>query len=187
MFNRKRHGNLALLQPDSEFDRSSIEGLIKHLGEISLFSDIRENYAALENLAKILEEHTYKPNTAIIEEGKSGTEMFFLIQGQASVFKTTADGEPYMVAILNGSEHAFFGEGGLIGLDSRSATIQADTQCYCLVLSQTAFQNFCTQCPQWALPILLQISRVVMNRLRKTNQDLILLYTALVNEIRGGS
>jgi CRP-like cAMP-binding protein len=101
------------------------------------------------------------------------------------VYKSTLEGEPYKVAILKADSHAFFGEGGLLDSEARSATIRAETRCSCLVLKREAFERFCVGYPQFALPVLLRIARAVMSRLRKSNTDLSLLYNALVAEIRG--
>jgi CRP-like cAMP-binding protein len=111
--------------------------------------------------------------------------MYFLMDGTASVYKCTTDGEPYKVAIIQGTQRAFFGEGGLLDLEARSATIRTETECRCLVLNGAEFAEFGRNYPQWALPVLNRIARAVMVRLRKTNNDLMLLYNALVAEIRG--
>lgn len=157
----------------------------KLLSEVSLFGDIKDSPGALEELARAMELRTFKPDECIIREGETGSEMFLLVEGQASVHKSTAEGDQYKVAILTAEKHPFFGEGGLLDSDARSATIKADSLCYCLVLKREAFDAFGHSRPEWALPILLRIARAVMVRLRKTNNDLTLLYNALVAEIRG--
>jgi CRP-like cAMP-binding protein len=111
--------------------------------------------------------------------------MFLLVEGDAVVTKSTPEGESYRVAILRAEQFAFFGEGGLLDSEARSATIRAETPCRCLVLHREMFEKFGREHPQWAMPILLRIARVVMTRLRKTNHDMGLLYNALVAEIRG--
>jgi CRP/FNR family cyclic AMP-dependent transcriptional regulator len=161
------------------------ENRVEYLKDVSLFEDIREKIGALEELSAMMEVRTFQPSEDIIREGESGTEMFLLIKGEASVHKSTTDGDQYKVAILYGEKHAFFGEGGLLDSDARSATIKADNLCYCLVLSREGFEAFGKGHPEWALPISLRIARAVMARLRKTNNDLMLLYNALVAEIRG--
>ena len=158
---------------------------IESLKNVSLFQDIKDEPEALPTLSKKLRIHRYSPGQAIIKEGENGSELFLLVEGQASVFKSTAEGEQYKVAILQASNHVFFGEGGLLDSDSRSATIKADTECVCLTLGRSAIDEFAKEYPQWALPILLRIARTVMGRLRKANNDLMLLYNALVAEIRG--
>ncbi|MGZ3698375.1 MAG: cyclic nucleotide-binding domain-containing protein [Bdellovibrionota bacterium] len=171
-------------KPEQPEGASRAEWLV-HLREVSLFADIKDDPGALEALADLMEFREFQPSTDILTEGQTGSEMFLLIGGQASVHKSTAEGDQYKVAILQGSFHACFGEGGLLDSESRSATIKADTVCTCLVLDRPAFESFSKQYPQWALPVLMRIARAVMARLRKTNNDLSLLYNALVAEIRG--
>ena len=161
------------------------EDFVKHLENVELFAEIKECAGALPALALILEMRVYAPGEDIIREGEIGSEMYLMIDGNASVFKSTAEGEAYKVAILESRHHVFFGEGGLLDSDARSATIKADSECTCLVLNRQAFEIFSAKFPQWALPILRRIARAVMARLKKTNIDLTLLYNALVAEIRG--
>ena len=157
-----------------------------YLREVSLFSDISEQPEALRFLVELMAERSFKPGEDILREGETGTDMFFLLQGEAGVFKSTLEGDQYKVFILKAANHAFFGEGGMLDSDARSATIRAETTCRCLVLGSDAFQKFSKQHPEWALPVLARIAQAVMARLRKTNHDLTLLYNALVSEIRGG-
>jgi CRP/FNR family transcriptional regulator, cyclic AMP receptor protein len=158
---------------------------IEHLQAVSLFEDIQHDLSALQALADSLVSKQYKPGETIISENDTGSEMFLLVGGQASVYKSTADGEKYKVVILQGAQHAFFGEGALLDSDARSATIIADTLSQCLVLKREAFERFCLDHPLQALPILRRIARAVMARLRNSNDDLMLLYNALISEIRG--
>ncbi|MGK5085353.1 cyclic nucleotide-binding domain-containing protein [Bdellovibrionota bacterium FG-1] len=161
------------------------EDRIAYLNDVSLFEDIRAIPGALEDLARRMEVRTFERDQFIIKEGELGSELFLLIQGQAGVYKMTGEGDMYKVVILSGEKHAFFGEGGLLDSDARSASIQAEGHCVCLVLNSQNFVSFAKTYPDWALPILLKICRVVMGRLRKTNNDMMLLYNALVTEIRG--
>lgn len=160
-------------------------GWARYLAEVSLFSEIKSRPGALETLAAQLKEIEYPPHATIIAEGETGSELYFLLEGQASVYKTTAEGEEYKVAILTHHQHAFFGEGGLLDSEARSATIRADSKCRCLVLNRQDFMSFGEAHAEWALPVLIRIARAVMARVRKTNNDLMLLYNALVAEIRG--
>jgi CRP-like cAMP-binding protein len=181
-----------LPQPDPSADPRDLgsqlrraEDRVKFLRDVSLFADIKDIGGALDDLSSVMVVRVFKPQENIIREGESGSEMFLLVGGQASVHKSTSEGDQYKVAILTGTKHPFFGEGGLLDSDARSATIKADTQCFCLVLERSAFEAFGKRHPEWSLPILLRIARVVMARLRGTNNDLMLLYNALVAEIRG--
>jgi CRP-like cAMP-binding protein len=153
--------------------------------DVVLFSDIRTQKGAVEALVSIMGDRTINAGSNIIVEGTNGTEMFILYQGRASVFKSTPQGDEYKVAIFEGEKNIAFGESGLIDADSRSATIRADTECHCVVLERKAFERYSAAYPQWALPIYRRIAQSVMTRMKKTNNDMMLLYNALVAEIRG--
>ena len=176
----------ALKQPKPlELGNATHDQKVAHLRAVALFEDIKESAEALGALAMIWEERVYAPNRKIIEEGAASDEMFILIAGAASVYKTTPEGDVFKVAILLSENHAFFGEGGLVDAEVRSATIKSDTECHCLVLSRGAFQEFGKLHPEWTLPFFQRITSMVMGRLRKTNGDLLVLYCALLAEIRG--
>lgn len=155
------------------------------LTEIALFQDLKSDSQALLALCAVLEEKSYEPGKAIIEEGEGGSEMYFLLQGEASVLKKSAAGDVFKVATLTSGAHPFFGEGCMIDAESRSATIVANTPCICAVLKREQFDRFCKDHPAWGILIYRRVASAVLARLRKTNTDLSLLYNALVDEIRG--
>lgn len=158
---------------------------IEYLKKVSLFKDLVAIPGAVEGFAGVMTEKTYKTGDTIITEGETGPEMFFLTQGKVTVLKNTPDGELFKVAILDGSQHVFFGEGSLITADTRSATIRAETEVTCLILDASHFAELCVQHPDWGLPFFRQIAAGVLHRLKKTNTDLMTLYKALVAEVRG--
>jgi CRP/FNR family cyclic AMP-dependent transcriptional regulator len=159
--------------------------LIPHLKAVSLFKDIANDAEAMRSLAHVMQERHYKAGEDIIKEGTLGTELFILISGQASVYKAPPQGEEYKVAIFEGTKNISFGESGLIESDLRSATIRADVDSTCLALDRKDFELFSQTRPDWALPVYRRIAHAVMARLKKTNNDMLLLYNALVSEIRG--
>ena len=174
--------SLATAEKNATSSKIDVAG---YLRKVSLFTGVGENKDAMESLEKVLTVCEFEPNSVIIREKDIGSEMYFLVEGEASVCKSTPDGDIYKVVILKGENHAFFGEGGLLENEARVATIRAETHCRCLKLDRNAFAKFSLDQPQWALPILTKIAQAVMARLRKSNEDLTLLYKALVAEIRG--
>ena len=93
--------------------------------------------------------------------------------------------EAFPVALLDAGNHPFFGEAALLQNDVRSATIRCETDCRCLMLKRADFERFCQTYPQWALPIIRKIGCVILERLHLANNDIVLLYNALVNEVKG--
>jgi CRP-like cAMP-binding protein len=158
---------------------------VELLADIPLFTDLKGDRLALEYLATLFEDRTYGSGEEILSEGKPGEEMYLLVQGQAVVMRHTLEGEEYRVAILNGGHGVFFGEGGLLDAEPRTATIRAETECQTLVLKVKKFEEMGRLHPEWAYPVMKRIARATMNRMRKANDDLMLLYKALVSEVRG--
>ncbi len=158
--------------------------VVQVLNRVPLLVGLKDNSKALLELSQIMEVRTYKAGATLLNEGDLGNEFFVLIHGQVSVFKKTPDGDVYRVVILKQEMTPAFGEGGLIEPEPRSATIKADLDSECLVLTQEKFQNFCLKNPEWAVPILKKLALNLMGSLRKTSNDLMLLHKALMNEIR---
>jgi CRP-like cAMP-binding protein len=178
---------MALLkwQPKQKLNNSGSGLDIERLRNVNLFADLKDCDEALQILAGLMHEKTFAPKHYILKEGESGSELFILLEGEVSIFKATPQGDQYKVVDLHGSKGVFFGEGGLLDAEARSASIQANVECKCLILDKDGFSRFCNEHSQWALPVVLHIARLVNGRLRKTNQDLLLLYNALVSEIQG--
>lgn len=161
------------------------EARAEFLRAVPLFADLNSTEGALKSLAILMKKKTFHSGEPIIKEGATESELYLLVDGQASVYKSTPEGDDYKVAILSGEKKACFGEGGLLGGEARSATIRADGVCHCMVLEKASFDSFCEKSPQWALPVVLRIAHSMMLRLKTSNNDLMLLYKALVAEIRG--
>lgn len=158
--------------------------IVETLDRVPLLSGLKGNQKALQELSHIMEPRSYKANATLLQEGDLGNEFFVLLQGQVSVYKKTPEGDVYRVVILKQEMIPAFGEGGLIESEPRSATIKADVDSECLVLTQEKFQKFCQSHPDWAVPILKKLALNLMGSLRKTSNDLMLLHKALMNEIR---
>ncbi len=157
----------------------------EHVRATVLFSAVKDKPQVVKSLARRLKLERFPAGSQIIREGETGSDLYLLVSGTAAVDKRTPDGESYRVAILDSRNHAFFGEGALLDSEARSATITAQTECACMVLGRADFEEFGRENPEWAYPVIVTIARTVMGRLRKANLDLMLLYKALIAEIRG--
>jgi CRP-like cAMP-binding protein len=169
----------------AELGADTIEQRAAWLRRVRLFADLQREPAAIALLAGAMELRRYPAGTAILREGEVGTEAFFLVAGRVRVDKRTALGEAFPVATLEAVDHPFFGETALLESETRTATILTERESTCLVLPRREFEVFCAGHPQWALPLALRLARVLLARLHRTNGDMILLYNALVNEVRG--
>jgi CRP-like cAMP-binding protein len=109
--------------------------------------------------------------------------MYILNQGRVRIEKDTLEKERYTVATLTHKMNVFFGEIALMDNDIRSATVITETDCECYVIKQEDFENLGNQQPHIGLAITREIAKIICSRLRKSNQEYINLFEALVYEI----
>ncbi len=114
------------------------------LGKTPLFSMLSRR--ELNKLAEEVHERTFRAGTVLTEEEELGTIFTVIVEGTATV---TVRGS---TARTIGSGD-FFGEMGLIDRSPRSATVTAETDLKCLMLTQPVFRPFAMAHPQtmWAL------------------------------------
>ncbi len=119
----------------------------------------------------------------IIKEGDSGSEMYILIDGTVDIIKTTVYGEPFVVATLNADMHFVFGEMAMMDNDRRSATVRAKTDCTTLSIDRENFDAFCEGHPVSGVKFLKLIGVNLVRNIRTENDNLRLVYQALIEEI----
>ena len=140
----------------------------------------------LARLAEVLEPRSFPTGAEILREGEEGDEMYLLLEGCVDVLKTTPYGDVYVTASLRDEYHCSFGEMALIDKGTRSATIRAKTDCRTLSLDYVSFQSFCREHPHIGLELLMSISVTLVRDLRMENENLHIVYQALIEEIENG-
>lgn len=159
--------------------------LVERLKRITLFSDIRENQEYMGKLLEVSTMRSFKAGDRIIEEGDLGSGMYILNKGAVTIRKRTRSGDTYTVVNLKAEENVFFGELALIDDDRRSATVVARMDSECLEITKDAFMKLGNEHPALGLPITREIARILAARLRKTNEDMMTIFDALLNELKG--
>ena len=157
------------------------EGILAELKSFPLLNRLSDE--ELSCLAAVMEERTFPAGTEILREGEPGDEMYLLLKGSVDVLKTTPFGDRYVTASLNDSYHCTFGEMALLDRGKRSATVLAKTDCRTLSLGYEAFQRFCREHPTIGLELLMSISVTLVHDLRMENENLRIVYQALIEEI----
>jgi len=153
------------------------------LKNIILFEDFKEDEEVLRKIEALFVERGARKGDIIIREGKEGNELFIIKSGCVRILKNTLQDEQYTVVILSADQHIFFGEIGLLLNDKRTATVLAEIDSTFLVTNRSKFADFGEQEPYIALMITRKIARILAERLYKTNQDVVTLFSALVSEI----
>ena len=153
--------------------------------------DELKNFPLLKNLTdddlKALEgyvtEVNFNENDDIIKEGEIGDTLYLLIEGKVDVIKTTIFDDEFICASLNSDMHCLFGEMAVIDNDKRSATIKAKTPCKALSLNRDGFTDYCNKYPHAGIELLKLMNTNIVRNLRIENENLKLVYQALIEEI----
>lgn len=159
---------------------------IELLGRISLFSGLSGNEAALSELARLFTTVSYPQGSPVIVEGNESGDndaLFIIKSGTVEIIKKTRQGDPYKVAELSAEMHIFFGELALLDREKRSATVVCKTDCEFYVLSRKDFLALGDRAPAIGLIVTRELSRIICQRLRKANNDIITLFDALLDEV----
>jgi CRP/FNR family cyclic AMP-dependent transcriptional regulator len=133
------------------------------LSRVPIFS--MQSKRDLEKLARDTHERTFPSGTVLTEEEEFGTIFTVIVEGQATV---TVHGKT--ARVLKPGD--FFGEMALIDRSPRSATVTADTEVRCLMLTQPVFRPFAVSHPEtmWAL-LELMVARVRDAEARADSKD----------------
>ncbi len=160
------------------------EEIISRLKNYSLFEDIADDDDKMKQIASILEERHIKAGEFIFKQNDHGEELFILLTGAVRVCKNTRQNEEYTIVDLRAEYNVFFGEIALMDSDKRSASIRVLEDCDVLVMSQESFMELGNKHPEISLPITRIIGKKICSNLRNVNNDVILLFDALVDEIQ---
>ena len=114
------------------------------LREVPLFSDLAPR--DLKRLADSMKEMRFTDGQEVVVQGKGGVGFFVILEGAARV---TQGGEPR--AMLSTGD--YFGEMALIDGDDRSASVHADGDLRCVVMTTWKFRPFVKDHPEvaWSL------------------------------------
>ena len=168
-------------RPDA---RAVILGKLK---EISFFSMFGNDEKVMNKIAGMCNRRFYRKGKYIIREGEYGDERFLILKASIEVLNHNLQNEQYMATTLDADEGGInVGEVALIDNDRRSASVLAKTDCECLIISRSDFIKFGDENPKAGLVITRAIAEQLTAYLRKSNSDVITLFSALVEEISPG-
>ncbi len=163
--------------------------ILKKLAKLEIFSDFveqtEENIRILEKIALLLQVKNFVPNDMIIQEGDFGDTLYILYEGTVQVRRNTPSNEQFAVVNLKAGQNVFFGEVALIDNDKRSASVVAMENCKILCLDGEQFQKLCEEEPVLGYRAITRIAKRIAASLRRSNKDMMTLYTALLDEVNG--
>jgi len=120
--------------------------------------------AAIETYAS---RRTYRSGEQIFSQGDPGRELFIVTKGRASAYLPQEDGRSIRLATF--APGTVFGELAILDAGKRSATVVADDDVVCAVLSASDFDELSRNAPAVAIKILTGLGRELSGRLRRAN------------------
>jgi sulfate permease, SulP family len=134
------------------------------LESISILRDFAANEIAL--LASYLERVDWPADHVVFKQGDSGSNLFLVSRGRASVYLTTEAGRVRLITFAPGS---VFGELAILDQGPRSATVTADEAMTAFSLSKEAFEVLRERHSEVAIKLLAALARELSDRLRRAN------------------
>jgi SulP family sulfate permease len=122
-------------------------------------------------LRSLLARKTYPKGEAVFHEGDAGRELYIIVRGTASV-KIRLDGDGRENRLATFSVGTVFGELALLDEQPRSATVEADEDLVCYVLTEPAFATLTTEHGGIAIKLLRNVGRELSRRLRMANRTI---------------
>lgn len=136
------------------------------LAEIALFGGL--SAAALEYLLPLMRHVTLQEGDVLFCEGDSGTDLYVVLEGAVSVSRS-CNGQMTEVAVLGAGQ--WFGEGSVLAMQPRSATIAATGPTQLLrIAASTLNQLYRHDIKAYAL-FVLNVARDLGRQLRSARKD----------------
>jgi uncharacterized protein len=133
---------------------------------IPLFAGLRPSQARVVVLMGDLKR--FQPGQLIVRRGERGNEMYVVIQGRVEVWIGSDHGRVRIVDMKRGD---VFGEMGLVrGGNERSADVVAASDVEVLAVDERFLQRIQRRYPRIASKVLLNLSKILSDRLQRANE-----------------
>ncbi len=127
--------------------------------------------AERERFRAMLQRREYRRGERIVRENASGDELYIVVRGSASVMlELPAEGR--VQRLMSFSAGTLFGEVALLDRLKRSATVVADEDLACYVLTRAAYDELVREEPATTIVLLTNVARAMGARLRRANRAL---------------
>jgi CRP-like cAMP-binding protein len=158
----------------------------KILKKVPLFKNL--NASQIDQIMQIVKFVKYPENSVVIKEEERGDELFILLDGEVEVSKSLIlevskfDFEMRKKALtrLTAETHPIFGEMSLFDEEAkRTATVITTKPSRFAVIKKNDFFNLVEKNKELGYILLKNIARVLTERLKRANTDILKLTTAL--------
>jgi len=181
---KNQHLALALAKNSETAARLSEAGIVEAIGVGCVFEDIDRDEiplagvdllstltsAELEAVEHHTRRETFPRGKIIFREGDPGKELFIVTKGRASAYLNLINGGDIRLATF--APGTIFGELAILDTGPRSASVVADDDVICYVLSEQQFAALAKDAPAVAIKLLSGLGRELSRRLRRANQTI---------------
>ena len=145
--------------------KDNIDPVLKALENVPIFEHLTEK--ELSEVARLTHERTYKKDEHVFKKQAPAEGMYVILDGGVEIFDP--DSETIFATLASGD---FFGELALLDEEPRSAAAIATMPARLIGFFRTDLLTLIKRYPELGNKVLLNLSRVLGERLRKTNQEL---------------
>lgn len=146
---------------------------VEQLGNIELFAGLKQE--ALELIAKVATEEIHSKNEKIFRHGEVGDKLYLILDGKIRISREVPGMGEEALAVLGPGQA--FGEMALLDESPRSADAVVHERCRLLTLSKDGFDDLLFLHKDLAYEVLWSVVRILIGRLRETNDKLTFLST----------
>ena len=147
-------------------NKSGNNPVIESISKIPIFENLSDK--ELSEVARLIHQRTYKKSEAIFKKNAPAEGMYVIIDGSVKIIDHDTD--TVFASLLNDD---FFGELALLDEEPRSATAVAEEPSELVGFFRTDLLTLMERDPVLGNKILMNLSRVLGERLRKTNEELL--------------
>ncbi|NQU27924.1 MAG: cyclic nucleotide-binding domain-containing protein [Candidatus Marinimicrobia bacterium] len=135
------------------------------LKQVPIFEDFSNR--EFREIEKLIHQRTYKPKEFIFKRLAPGEGMYIILSGGVEIYAEDANGSRNVFAVLD--EGDFFGEMSLLDAEPRSASAISVDHSELLGFFRSDLMSILDRNPDLGNRILLNLAKVVVERLRHTN------------------
>lgn len=143
----------------------------QQLANVELFAGLKP--VALHLIARVATEETHPSNTKLFEHGAVGDRLYLILEGKVRIGRTVPGMGEEALAVLGPGDA--FGEMALLDEAPRSADATVHERCRLLTITKGAFDDLLFIHKDLAYEVLWNMVRVLLGRLRETNEKLTFL------------
>lgn len=136
---------------------------------LDVFAGMNEEELGLVRAS--LERRVYQKGNVVFREGDTSDELYMIAKGSASV-RLRLSGTERETRLITFSPGTVFGEVALLDREARSATVEADDELVCYVLTRQRFETLTAGHPAVTIKLLTNLGREMSGRLRRANRTI---------------